>query len=33
MTTELDLSVERVLVSQGAPILSGGKQALAAVLD
>jgi hypothetical protein len=29
----LDLPVERVLVSHGVPILSGGKQALAAVLD
>jgi hypothetical protein len=28
----LDLPVERVLVSHGAPILSGGKQALASVL-
>jgi hypothetical protein len=29
----LDLPVERVLVSHGAPILSGGKHTLAAVLD
>ena len=29
----LDLPVERVLVSHGEPILSGGKQALAAALD
>jgi glyoxylase-like metal-dependent hydrolase (beta-lactamase superfamily II) len=29
----LDLPVERVLVSHGAPILSGGKQALAGVLN
>ena len=29
----LDLPVERVLVSHGVPILSGGKQALAAALD
>ncbi|MDX6569946.1 MAG: hypothetical protein QOH15_2524 [Gaiellales bacterium] len=28
----LDLPVERVLVSHGAPILSGGKQALADAL-
>jgi hypothetical protein len=29
----LDLPVERVLVSHGDPILSGGQHALAAVLD
>jgi len=29
----LDLPVERVLVSHGVPILSGGKRALAAALD
>jgi hypothetical protein len=29
----LDLPVERVLVSHGAPVVDGGKQALAAVLD
>jgi hypothetical protein len=29
----LDLPVESVLVSHGAPILSGGKQALATALD
>ena len=29
----LDLPVERVLVSHGVPILSGGKPALAAALD
>jgi len=32
MRTLLDLRVERELVSHGIPILSGGKQALAAAL-